>query len=154
MSNVFFREIGEHTTKCIDSSFCLWKEHDLQNRLDAIKHYHVGDTVSVCFPNQNALCDLIREFSERHVSSEGFLAISCKVVERHQSMVFSKFGFMEPLSGVHVTLEAINLIEQDILKAVLIRERPRWIPFGVWIDRFVDGKPAGEKTNDSETPNT
>lgn len=154
MSNVFFREIGEHSTKCIDCSFCLWKEHDIANRLEAIKHYHVGDTVSVCFQNQHVLCDLIREFSERHVSSEAFIAIQCKVVERHQSMVFSKFGFMEPLSGVHVTLEAINLIEQDILKAVLIRERPRWIPFEVWIERFVDGKPAGEKTNDSETPNT
>ena len=108
----------------IDASFILLNGSDTT---DATQHWHVGDSVSICFDSQSDKIQAIREgFSDAYISDEGFIGVQCVVVKRYHSVVWKSIGVLNHLQDSNITLEAESGMWEDVLLWIVKNKRPEW----------------------------
>ncbi len=118
--------------RSLDASFFL---SDGPKHGDVSK-WHVGDGVSVLFEIDRSMVDAINEnvTSESGVRAncdfgrdKGMVHVRCVVVQRHHACVWKEVGNLQDL-GTSVVLEAISGQWEDVLRWVVLDERPVWVP--------------------------
>lgn len=108
----------------IDASFILKSGNEMSN---ATQHWHVGDSVSICFDAQTDKIQAIREnFSDAYISDEGFIGVQCVVVKRYHSAVWNGIGVFNHLQDSNVTLEAESGMWEDVLLWIMKDMCPEW----------------------------
>jgi len=113
----------------LDASFGLWDGE----RLADVSSYQVGDTVSVCFPDEREKQAAINENQPASGdyyfgSGDGFIRVKCVVVRRSHSVVWKDTGKLQELMGMSIVLEAADGYWEDVLKWIMLGERPAWVP--------------------------
>lgn len=97
--------------------------------VQSVDAWHKGDNVSVCFPDQLQLIEDIRKDCPVGVDFYGsgdLLQVKCVVVERYHSVVWRSVGQFETLVSASVVLEAKDGFWEDILKWVVLGQKPEW----------------------------
>ena len=134
MGNISFR--GRKNGKCFDAGFFL---HATKHTHADLSSWQVGDHVGVCFEDQ---AELIRQVGEHcpsgfafHPAQGSFLQVRCVVVERHRGIIWKAVGRFDELLPCRIVLEAEDGYWEDVLRWVVLGQRPEWVP----LDRTGDG---------------
>lgn len=123
MSSISFRD--RKNKQCIDAQFYLKNGKELSA---ATGHWHIGDNVSVGFPDQKDKVAAIRENAPRevYISDDAMIFVPCVVVRRYHSVVWKDIGAFQHLQDSSITLEAESGMWEDILLWIMKGTVPDW----------------------------
>lgn len=123
MSSISFRD--RKNKQPIDAQFYLKDGREMST---ATQHWQIGDSVSVCFPDQNDKVTAIRENAPRdiYIGNDGMIGVPCVVVRRYHSVVWKDVGAFQHLQDSSVTLEAESGLWEDILLWIMKGTVPEW----------------------------
>lgn len=125
MAGITFRD--RKYKRQLDAGFSLWDGE----KLGDVSNYQVGDVVGVCFADQQKKQDAIREHCPMGFDfwgNGGFIQVLCVVVKRTHSVAWKSVGRFDALITCNVVLEAESGYWEDVLKWIVLNERPEWIP--------------------------
>ena len=127
MAGITFRDIKHKQS--FDASFTLYSDRGGVMSLESVNEWQKGDGVSVCFPGQKQTIAEIQQdcpIGFDFYGSGDLLQVQCVVVERHHSVVWKSVGQFETLISCNVVLEAKNGYWEDVLKWVILGQKPDW----------------------------
>lgn len=125
MAGITFRD--KKHNRSLDAGFSLWNGKQLGD----VSKYQIGDVVGVCFADQHEKQKAIREncpVGLDFFGNDGFVQVRCVVVVRHHGIVWRDVGKFEEITGCGIVLEGETGYWEDVLKWIVINERPDWIP--------------------------
>lgn len=129
MGGITFR--GRKYHEIMNASFNLYDRHFDRETLGDLSHYLVGDVVVVCFKGMHEKeLAIVENCPDQTIGfgGHGLLHIMCVVVQRSHSIVWESTGKFVPLITASVVLEAQSGFWEDILRWVILDEKPAWIP--------------------------
>jgi hypothetical protein len=127
MAGITFRDIKDK--RALDASFTLYSKRNEVMSIQSVDYWHKGDNVSVCFPDQSQLIkDILQDCPADFDfwDSGDLLQVKCVVVERYHSVVWRSVGQLETMVTTSVVLEAKDGYWEDVLKWVVIGQKPEW----------------------------
>ena len=128
MAGITFRDIKNK--RSLDASFTLYSKSRGVISMQSVDSWQKGDGVSVCFPDQKQMIKDIREncpMEFEFYGSGDLLQVQCVVVERRHSVVWGSVGQFETLVSCSVVLEARDGHWEDVLKWVVLGQKPDWV---------------------------
>jgi hypothetical protein len=127
MAGITFRDIKNK--RSLDASFTLYSQRGGVMSIQSVDAWQKGDGVSVCFPDQKQMIENIRQdcpMGFDFYGSGDLLQVQCVVVERRHSVVWKSVGQFETLVSCSVVLEAKDGYWEDVLKWVVLGQKPEW----------------------------
>jgi hypothetical protein len=128
MAGISFRD--RQYRRHMDASFYLGSRGSSGPIVGNVSHWHIGDTVAVCFPGQRELITQVcRNCPHGFDFPNGgdLLQVLCTVVKRSHSIVWESVGRFDELTTCSVTLEAESGYWEDVLKWVILGQKPAWV---------------------------
>ena len=126
MAGITFRD-RKHQ-RSIDADFTLYE----RDQVGDVSTYQIGDVVGVCFADQHAKQKAIIKHCPVgfgfNYGDEGFIQVLCVVVQRHHSILWKSIGRFEEIPGCGIVLEAKSGYWEDVLRWIIVDEKPEWVP--------------------------
>ena len=127
MPEITFRDIKNK--RSLDATFALYNKRGGVMSIQSVDTWQKGDNVIICFPDQKKMIEDIQQncpIGFNFYGAGDLLQVQCVVVERSHSVVWKSVGQFETLVSCSVVLEAKDGYWEDVLKWVLLDQKPEW----------------------------